>query len=677
MSGKKLFWISFFILFLEMASIRWLNASVTVLAYFNNLILISCFFGLGVGCLLAPKKLWLIHWYPLVLLFLVLVVVLLNKYGVEISYKEDVIFVANSSRFEAGLVRVSLSALLGFLVNMGLFIILGQELGRQIEAFGNPLKAYARDIAGSICGILFFALLALLESPPHVWFLIAGLGLLTFLPQTKASLIVALVSVGISTFVMRSTYSNADWSPYYKVEVFPYELQKNKNLGFKISVDNLRIQDALNFTPALLESPLGPWFPYYQLPYHFAQPSKVLVLGAGSGNEVVLALMHGAREVHAVEIDPIIASIGASIHPHVPYRDKRVKIFVDDARSYISNTLEKYDLIVMSALDSHKQIAGMASLRLESFTYTVEAFRRIKELLAQDGVFCLNLSSTRPWMGQRVYWSLSEAFGMEPRLFQSVGSPFNSIAYVFGPEEYLKRDLLPNAAKVGSLPAYPRQQETLLATDNWPFLYLEKNLVPKFSMVVFGVAMLLSLMIVQSIEPTLRSPNLHFFFLGAGFMLLETRSVTQMALLFGSTWHVNTIVFTSILFAILTTNQMVLSGLTPPRGIAYSLLFLVLILGYFFPFDSLLVLTFPVRLLVSAIIIGAPVGLASCIFSTSFKEETNVSRVLGSNLLGIVFGGALEHTSNMWGLDMLYVLALFLYVLSAVTRLGDLVRQKT
>src|SRR6201982_2371614 len=97
MAKNRLFWISFLVLFVEMASLRWLNASVTILAYFNNLVLISCFFGLGVGCLLAPRKISLIHWYPFAFLALVVVVVLLNKHGIEISYKEDVIFVSMSN----------------------------------------------------------------------------------------------------------------------------------------------------------------------------------------------------------------------------------------------------------------------------------------------------------------------------------------------------------------------------------------------------------------------------------------------------------------------------------------------------------------------------------------------------------------------------------------------------
>src|ERR1043166_5732973 len=150
MALKRLFWISFLALFTEMASIRWLNASVTILAYFNNFILISCFFGLGVGCLLASRKISLINFYPFGFLILVLVVVFLNQHGIEISYKQDVIFIANSNYYEKGIAAVSVSALLGFVINMGLFVLFGQELGRLINAVGSPLKAYAIDIGGSI-----------------------------------------------------------------------------------------------------------------------------------------------------------------------------------------------------------------------------------------------------------------------------------------------------------------------------------------------------------------------------------------------------------------------------------------------------------------------------------------------------------------------------------------------
>lgn len=658
----KLFWISFVILFLEMASIRWLNASVTVLAYFNNLILISCFFGLGVGCLLASKNLALIRWYPLVFLLFVLVVLLMNKFGIDISYKEDVIFVGNSDYYLDGLVDVSLSAVFGFFINVGLFIILGQELGKQLRAFDHPLKAYGWDILGSLAGTLCFAVVGWVGTPPHLWYAISALVILGFFIPEKKLVVVGLILFGLAIFLIRSTYPTAMWSPYYKVETITYGAWKNQNLGYKVIVDNLRIQDAINFRIDPLKSPLWPLLFYYYLPYEFRQPSKVLILGGGSGNDATSALIHGAREVHVVEIDPLIASFGYFLHPNRPYRSKKVKVFVDDARSFISNAREKYDHIVMSALDSHKQIAGMANLRLESFMYTVEAFRQIKKLLEHDGIFTLNLSSTRPWMGERIYWTLTEAFGKEPKIFKTVGSPFDSVAYVFGPERYM--DKYSKSPNIKVLPGYPPEEDTMLASDDWPYLYLQDNIIPSFCLLVFGIIMVLSFFMVYSFEPSVRKPNLHFFFLGAGFMLLQTRSVTQMGLLFGTTWNVNTLVFASILLAIFIANFMVINGICPTRRMSYVLLFVTLALGYIFPFNSLLHLSFALRLLSSALIVGLPIAFAAFIFSLSFKEVNNVSKVFGSNLLGIVFGGALEYTVNIWGLRVLYVMALVLYACS-------------
>lgn len=679
----KLFAISFTILFLEMACIRWLNASISIMAYFNNLVLISCFFGIGVGCLCSSQRVSLIKWYPLTLFLMVIAVAFLKKHEIAISYTEDVIFAANPEFYEHGLMRVSLSALAGFLINMALFVIMGQELGNQLEGVSPPLKAYAYNIGGSLAGTLAFALLAWHKVAPHWWYIIGSLPLLVFLVPVKSGNSLKILRESLSpratalllcnTFLfvaamalMTSTYADAIWSPYYKVEASPYSEWENKNLGHKIIVNNLRIEDALNFSPQLLRSPLRAWFPYYQLPYHFVRPEKTLVLGAGCGNEAVVAAMHGAQEIHVVEIDPVITRFGQTLHPNRPYSDKRVKVFVDDARSYISKTEEKYDLILMSALDSHTQISGMSSLRLESFMYTVESFRKIKELLKPRGVFCLNLSSTRPWMGERVYWSFAEAFGEEPKLYQSKNSPFRSIAYVWGPDEILSRDLLPQAAGISRLPQSQARKNARLATDNWPYLYLKSNIIPRFCLIVFGVAMLLSILIVGGIERSVGKPNFHFFFLGAGFMLLETRSITQMALVFGSTWNVNAIVFSSILLAIFAANFLVYKGKAPSRKAAYWFLFITLLLGFYFPFTKLLELKVASRLAISCVVIGLPIAWASFIFSHSLKNRQRIKNVFGSNLLGVVLGGALEYTSNIWGLNVLYLVAIVLYALSFI-----------
>src|SRR5207302_2650974 len=77
-------------------------------------------------------------------------------------------------------------------------------------------------------------------------------------------------------------------------------------------------------------------------------------------------------------------------------------------------------------------------------------------------------------------------------------------------------------------------------TDDWPFLYLRDRLIPDFtirSMIILGV---LGLGMVYLFLPHRRFVlDSRMFFLGTAFLLLETRAITQMALLFGSTWVVN------------------------------------------------------------------------------------------------------------------------------------------
>ncbi len=675
----KLFLISFVILFLELAAIRWLNASVPVLAYFNNFILLSSFFGLGLGCLLASRKVTLVHWYAPALLALVGVIILLNRFGIDISYDlqhaGDFVFAPNDEYYQTGLLQVSLSALVGFFINVAFFVLLGQELGRRIAAFENPLVAYGWDIAGSLAGVLAFAAMSWFQTPPHVWFGIGAVLLLLFVLDRRVWALASLAMVVVALVSMQQTYAGAQWSPYYKVEVERLDDARDRYVGFSILVDNVRIQDALDLRPEFHDSnKVGGWIPYYELPYHLCRPKNVLVLGAGSGNEVMTAKRFGAETVDAVEIDPIIARYGREDHPNRPYTLPGVTSVVNDARSFVSLADERYDLIVMSALDSHRQIRGMSSLRLESFVYTVEAFREMKRLLAPGGVFCLNVSSYRPWIGDRVYWSLTEAFGEQPLQLVSGGMAAVSVAYVFAPPEKLEQDQLPSGYAISSLPPPARPDDLVLSTDDWPHLYLEAPAIPNTYLVVLGLLMLGSVLLVTRADPAVRRPNLHFFFLGAGFMLLETRSVTQMALAFGSTWSVNAIVFAAILATILAANALVLKGRTPRRRTCYVLLTLTLAAGYVFPFESLLTLPLATRLLAGAVVVGLPIFWASLVFSISFREETDVTSVFGSNLLGVVTGGCLEYLSNLWGLNVLYLLALALYAGSAICqRRGRLV----
>ena len=99
-----------------------------------------------------------------------------------------------------------------------------------------------------------------------------------------------------------------------------------------------------------------------------------------------------------------------------------------------------------------------------------------------------------------------------------------------------------------------------MPTDDWPFLYLREPTIPALNLRGMAIVAVLSLVILLAFAPVRRArPSGRMFFLGAGFMLLETKGVVHMALLFGATWMVNSIVFFAILTMILLSNLYVLA----------------------------------------------------------------------------------------------------------------------
>jgi hypothetical protein len=458
------------------------------------------------------------------------------------------------------------------------------------------------------------------------------------------------------------------WSPYYRVQVMEARGPQGESFGYGILVNKLRIQDSLHFTDVLMKTPMRVWVDYYNLPYGLTRPRSVLILGGGSGNDATIALAHGVEKVTVVEIDPVILSFGYSLHPHKPYRDPRVRVVNDDARAFLRRSDEKFDLIVMNALDSHLQLPGLSTLRLESYMYTAEAFADARRLMHPESVLMVHLSSGREWIGRRFYWSLTSAFGREPELYWTPNSPFASVAFVFGPPEVLAR---PAPAPVERVPEqiradYRNARDTIdLATDDWPHIYMGGKFVPRLYQGVLAAVVLLAALLVFSLgRPVGISATLHFMLLGAGFMLLETRSITQIALLFGATWIVNAIVFGFILLCVAIGNALVLRGFTPPPAACWGLLFVSLLLGYVVPMDLVLAVPFWARVVLAGSWTALPVLFASLLFSHSFRRTANPSGAFGANLLGVVLGGVAEYASMVLGLNALYLVALGVYVLA-------------
>ena len=131
-------------------------------------------------------------------------------------------------------------------------------------------------------------------------------------------------------------------------------------------------------------------FPAYALPHLLNRDAgrpafaDVLIIGAGSGNDVSRALQWGAKHVDAVEIDPAIYRLGREYHPDHPYQDERVQIHLDDGRNFLRSTDRKYDLIVYALVDSLVLHSGYSNIRLESFLFTRQTFEDVRRHLKPE-----------------------------------------------------------------------------------------------------------------------------------------------------------------------------------------------------------------------------------------------------------------------------------------------------
>ncbi len=664
--GLRIVAISFATLFFELALIRFINSTVQVIAYFNNFLLLSAFLGIGLGCILAARSRadWF-RFFPAVLAVTVAIMVLLDGFGFQTASTQQIVWTASGPGGKN--LPVIPTVLLVFGCNFAVFVCLGAELGRALQGVDDKVLAYGYDLFGSFLGVVAFGLTSYFKTSPLVWFA-AGAVVVLWLMVPRGRIVVGISTLLLAVAVILPLRTqNGIWSPYYKVTSSPYRAPDGTYLGFAIAVDKLRIQDALHFSPALLQSPLAPWVPYYRLPYRFAHPGSVLILGGGSGNDATVALAEGARRVTVVEIDPVIVEAGFTKHPHRPYRSPRVEVVNDDARAFLRRTSGTYDLIVMNALDSHHQLPGLSTLRLESYIYTTEAFRDVRKRMAPDSVFVVHMSSERLWIAERLYWSLTDAFGREPALFTTEGSPFNSVAFVYAPRHRIDAVIRARGSVIPVDPSIVHSRpDPLRATDDWPQLYLRSREIPTIYLVVLALILAVTGAAFWRVGRLRTRSDVHFFLLGAGFMLLETRSITKASLLFGLTWIVNAIVISGILAVIFIGNFLVLRGVRMSRRVSYAALFVTLLIGFAVPINWILDYALPVRIILAALWLAAPIFFTSLIFSEAFGRTSDATTAFGANMLGVVVGGVLEYSSMITGLNDLYLIALALYAAAAL-----------
>ena len=508
-----------------------------------------------------------------------------------------------------------------FFLTTFIFIPIGQKIGQLMKGL-DPLSAYSMNILGSLVGVICFGIASFFHTPAWVWFFIAGgIYIITIFKERRIALHVFLLTVIVVTIGV--VEKDIIWSSYYAINV-----KKTEDKSIFVYVNQLFHQQAVNFEeePLLLSK--------YLAPYRWIQPHKVLIIGAGTGNDVWAARLSGAKHIDAVEIDPVIRQLG---HPQNPYQSDNVHVFIDDARSFMHKTTNRYDMIVFGTLDSHASLSVASSIRLDNYVYTKQSLEEAKRLLDPNGVLVLLFSVPTEWMVHRIFSLADAVFKPEDARFAMTDQSLFNLALLAGPG--LKKMLDQNPSISAFLNVLPKEDGAAVPTDDWPNLYLAKREIPKLYIKTLVVIICIALAMVFICTPMkIGKWDPVFFFLGGGFLLLETKSVTTFSLLFGSTWIVNAVTFSAILGIALLANWLVaVKHLEKPKWFLAGLIVTLVIL-YLFPLTPLLNLNFLMKILISAFLIALPIFFSSFIFAILIKRTANIGLALGSNLVGAVMG---------------------------------------
>jgi SAM-dependent methyltransferase len=763
-AARDLFLVSWLVLFLELTCIRWFPSHVMFLTFFTNIVLLACFVGMSVGCLAAGNRTRYLAATPMWLAAAVAAGLLVERFrhtllkylAVGDRANVDVVYFGA----EAGDTVVNLPFRVplefvagGFFVMIAVLLVgPGQEMGRAFTRVTSRTRAYSANLLGSLLGIATFSLCSYLQLPPVVWFAAVAAGVFYVLKrptdapvaapaEARGNLPLIFLAAAVLLTVPTSGFftvrdRQTTWSPYYRIDrIIRFNEVETNLVSHQIIEPRERVPVAR--------------FANYALPYLFRRDlpgnawpdiKRVLIIGAGSGNDVARALqwLPADAKIDAVEIDPAIQRIGAAHHPDKPYADPRVNVVLNDGRNFLRGApAETYDLVIFALVDSLVLHSGYSNLRLESYLFTTEAFRDARRVLKPTGVCAVYNYFRHGWLAARIRAELKEAFAADPAVFVLTDKPTDAVKIDdFDPEAFtaflagsdavvgpLKRQFAahgnwywtpgdrgphPDADRYptrwgGDAPPAPLPKldvprppvawelspwvairvadvadlgDLPLATDDWPFLYVREPGVPRVTWRGMGMMVLLSGVVwflfrprdagAASTAPADWGLAARSFFLGAGFMLVETKAVVQMALLFGSTWTVNSVVFAAILVMSLAGNLFA-GRVKPTRLEPYYLgLFAALGLGLVVSMDTFLGLPPAAQLVGACLLVFLPIAFAGVIFATTFARSSRPDRVFGANVAGALLGGLAENASVVLGFQYLLCVAGGFYLLSAL-----------
>ncbi|MBU6452651.1 MAG: hypothetical protein KGS72_12770 [Cyanobacteria bacterium REEB67] len=680
---SKLFFASFLMLFAETMCIRWLGVEIPVFRAFPNLILMVTFIGASFGIAQPENKLnkiWLV---------LSLIVLLAAVLIVPLSPLKDLSLRTDNGSGPLSAILAMLFIMLDCLSLLVVFRAIGSTIGQSFKDLP-PLPAYSVNILGSMLGVLCFAAISFLGGPPWVWLLAASAAMAAYIEPRVPLLSIMIPAVVLSYFVTGNSY----WSPYGKLDIHTFDVPSgsiygsgnymlySNNVYFHLATHAPRDQEIQTLKNKKLDSQEQILFLNsinMELPYKLARSTDdMLILGAGSGNDAAFALNKPVKRIDAVEIDPVIGTFGAKVHPDKPYLDRRVHVIINDARAYLHDTKRRYDLIDFSCLDPGGTLNTSSFLRVDNFVYTKECITDTLKCLKPDGIVAMSFATgpDNP-ITARLYNTIMAATGKPP--FALCGKTFDSCLFIFGPGIDNHPEAIQNASASfadllqldsGSARWQPNaeQAKERPSSDDWPFLYLQFNSMGLLIYsIVLGICVLTPvLLLLRGSKDLLANPEaFSMFFLGEAFMLMETKSCTELSLVWGNTWIVSSVVIFTVLLLGFLGNAYVLKHENKGHlRLIYFLITASLLLDFGLQISNSL--PSGIDKIVSPLIVCLPVLFGGILFSRLLGRAKQPNICFAANMLGVTFGGLLENACVVFGIKSLSLLALLLYLCSAI-----------
>lgn len=168
--------------------------------------------------------------------------------------------------------------------------------------------------------------------------------------------------------------------------------------------------------------------------------------------------------------------------------------------------------------------------------------RQVRNRLTDDGLLSLSFVAGRVWVGKKIFSMLQAAFGHEPKVFAYPSGAYGRDGQIF----VINKN--PNVSLPDTVPGFVNLTEEIrdrdpvpTPEDDWPYLYYKDKKLHKEYLITIAILIAVSGLMVFLVIPKANvfyTDSFMFFFLGAGFLLLEVRNITALALIYGSTWIV-------------------------------------------------------------------------------------------------------------------------------------------